>query len=347
MNKHILFITPGFPANERDSQCIPALWIYAKALSESGTKVSIITLQYPFSSKKYDWNGISVYPLNGANKKWKQLLLTTKVIRCAEKIHQDQQLDVVHSFWLHRATKVAMKVSKSLSVPMLATAMGQEMRVPKSGFAEWNSVDFPIVAISEFQSDALINEGVIPSAVIPWGLEPFMVKEKKVDLICVGSLIPLKNIGYFVELCAELKDKDDNFQAVIVGDGPKRGDLQNHINHAGLSSNVNMVGDLSHEGTLWWIGQSKVLVSASEFEGFGMTIIEALASETHVLATPVGVAKDLEIPHLIGDPKLDVAMLQMLLQSDRPKPQLFSISETVRAYNTIYESVSKGKANDF
>ncbi len=345
-NKHILFITPGFPENEQDSACIPALWIYAKGLSESGVKVSIITLQYPFRKGKYKWNGISVFPLNGANKKVKQLLLTNKAIKSAIKIHEENPVDVVHSFWLHRATEIAMKVGQSLNVPVLATAMGQEMRNPKSNFEKWKNVDIPIISISEFQSDALKREGVVPTQIIPWGIDYFGIKDKRVDLVCVGSLIPLKNVAYFVELCALLKSHIPDFKAGIIGDGPEKNAITRQIKENDLESNIQMPGALSYEGAIWWTGHAKVLVSASEFEGFGMTIIEAMACETHVLATPVGIAKELEVPHLIGDPQLDVAMLLMLLKADPPKHKLFSIEGTVSAYKAIYESVSRGKAID-
>lgn len=265
-----------------------------------------------------------------------------KAVECAAKIHKEKSVDVVHSFWLHRATDIAMKVSKSLGAPILATAMGQEMRNPNRRFQPWKDVSFPIVSISEFQSDALKREGVFPKVIIPWGVNDKTIEDKRIDLICVGSLIPLKNVSYFVELCIQLKTQSSDFRAVIVGDGPEKEALQHQIQSSGLNANVQLTGALSYEETQQWIAQSKVLVSASSFEGFGMTIIEAMAHETHVLATPVGIAKELEIPHLIGDPKLDVAMLQMLLKTDRPEHQVFPIEDTVKAYEAIYESVSRG-----
>ena len=295
-------------------------------------------------SENYEWNGISVYPLNGANKRMNQLFLTNKAINSAIKIQKEKPVDVVHSFWLHRATEIASKVSKSLRVPMLATAMGQEMRNPKRSFAKWKDADFPIVSISEFQSDALKAKGVIPTAVIPWGIDQPVRKEKDVDLICVGSLIPLKNTTYFIDLCAKMRAESEEFRAIVIGEGPDREALEDQIQSNNLKSNIQLLGAMTYEETQSWIAQSKVLVHASDFEGFGMTIIEALANETHVLATPVGIARDLEVPHLIGDPQLDVAMLRMLLKSDHPEGQLFSISETVKAYQTIYESGSNGKA---
>jgi glycosyltransferase involved in cell wall biosynthesis len=337
-NKHIVFVTPGFPENEQDSQCIPALQIYAKALVDSGAKVSVIALQYPFKSENYEWKGISVYPMNGENKKWKQLLLASRTVAAAKKINKERQVDVVHSFWLHRATVIGEKVAQALQAPLVATVMGQEMRAPERSFQRWKQVDYPIVSLCEFQTDALKKEGVIPTTTIPWGVTETRSTEKDLDLICVGSLIPLKNTEYFIELCAKLKEQMPDFQARIIGEGKQFDFLAHQISSKRLSSNVQLLGSLSYDETQAYIARSKALVHTSYFEGFGMITIEALASETHVMSTPVGIAKSLEVPHLIGDTQLDVAMLQMLLKSKRPEAQLFSITDTVKAYQAIYES---------
>lgn len=224
--------------------------------------------------------------------------------------------------------------------------MGQEMRNPDRLFQRWKKVKFPIVSLSDYQADALKKEGVFPKQIIPWGIEKKRSSAKDIDLISVGSLIPLKNPKYFLELCAKLKEQTPNFQARIVGEGPQHNFIEHEVNALGISDNVHLDGSLSYLETQALITRSKVLVHAAEFEGFGMILIEALASETHILSTPVGIAKSLEIPQLIGDVQLDVAMLQMLLKADRPEAELFSVSDTVKAYQAIYESVSKGKAID-
>lgn len=345
-NRHILFITPGFPANEQDTQCIPALHIFAKALADSGVKVSIISLQYPFTKKPYTWHGISVYPLNAGNKKLKQLFLAGKAISTASKINKESKVDCVHSFWLHRATTIGVKIANAINAPIIATAMGQEMRAPNRSFQQWKQAKFPIISLCQFQADELKNQGVFPVAIIPWGLTETRSTEKDIDLICVGSLITLKNVEYFLELCVDIKEMYPNIQATIIGDGPMRGFVEGFVEVENLTDNVKILGELPYEETQETIARSKVLVHASEFEGFGMTIIEAMASETHVLSTPVGIAKSLEIPHLIGDAQLDVAMLQMLLKSNRPEAVEFSITDTVNAYRAIYESESKGKESD-
>jgi len=308
--------------------------------------VSIISLQYPFSSEEYEWNGISVYPMNGANKTWKQAFLSKKAIICARKIHAEKPIQVVHSFWLHRTTEIAEKIAATLKVPMIATVMGQEMRNSNRRFNQWKQAKFPIVSISDFQSDELKKEGVIASQVVPWGIQSTNSQEKDIDLIFVGSLIALKNVDYFIELCGQLATEENTYRAVIVGDGPLRDVLEEKAGEIGGNVSVEFMGTLSYPETQDFIARSKVLVHPSEFEGFGMTVIEALASETHVIATPVGIAKSLEVPHLIGDIQLDLAMLKMLLKSDRPKAVAIDIYDTVRAYLVIYESVSREKGID-
>ena len=331
-----MIITPGFPANEGDTTCIPALQIFTRALLDEGIKVSVIPIHYPFSEVPYDWFGAKVYPLNGRNKRRRVLLHKRKAVHIANEIHEKKPVNVVHSFWLNESTKVGKAVAKSLSSPLVATVMGQEMRNAKPGFKRWRNSNFPIVALCRFQAEQLRKKQVEASHIIPWGVEKTNTDFKSNDLICIGSLIPLKNIGYFVELCAHVHATHPDLSARIIGDGPLSSVLQQRINAFGLTENVKLMGELSYGETQELIAQSKVLVHPSEFEGFGMTIIEAIANGTHVISTPVGIADELEIPHLTEDPAIDTAMLQMLLKTEAPEPVLHDIKASVRAYFLLY-----------
>ena len=307
-------------------------------------KVSVIALQYPFSNRNYQWHGIAVYPLNGANKKYKQLFMGRKALHIAKLIHKEAFVDYIHSFWLHRSTSIGKYIANTLGVSFLATAMGQEMRLPKRSFKRLVKANFSIISLSQFQDQALRKQGVFPKEIIPWGLTKSRNVTKDNDLVCVGSLIPLKNVAYFISLCDRLKKSRIDFQAKIIGEGPEFDALRTEIEVCDLTSNVQLLGGLPYNETQEWIARSSLLVHTSTFEGFGMTIIEALSSGTHVISTPVGIAKELEIPHLIGDLELDVSMIQLLLRTPDPSPVLFEIQDTVKAYRAIYgcESMEKG-----
>lgn len=310
--------------------------LFANELSRQGIKISVITIHYPYSKQQYSWLGINVYPLNGNNKKYKGLLLKKEALKIAKRINKDSKIDYVHSFWLNESTRIGKSIASSLNVRLVATVMGQEMCTPGLGFNRWKKALFPVVALCDFQKLELKKKGVSPSHVIPWGVVPNTIQAKENDLICVGNLVPLKNVRYFVELCHEIAKSKSDLSAKIVGTGFLSSVLQSQINELGLSKNVELTGILPYNETQSIIAKSKVLIHPSQFEGFGMTIIEALASQTHVISTPVGIAAELEIPHLTENLEIDGAMVSLLLSSSAPEPKIFDIKSTVVAYRSIY-----------
>ena len=115
---HIVFLTPGFAESESDSTTIPALQIYLKELSSrlSDTKLTLISFQFPFHSKPYPWNGITVIPLNGQNSRLKKYKTWTKARETLEKLHQRHKIDVIHSFWIGECTRIGSLFSKGLGI---------------------------------------------------------------------------------------------------------------------------------------------------------------------------------------------------------------------------------------
>jgi len=184
----------------------------------------------------------------------------------------------------------------------------------------------------------LSKAGIEDVEITPWGIEPMASdEEKNIDLITVGNLIPLKNVGYFVRLCKVLHAENANFKALVVGDGPLRKQLENSVDQAFISSAVKFAGMIDHEKTMRMIARSKVLIHASNFEGFGMTMIEALSVGTKVLATPVGVALNNEnVTHLTLNLEKDLALLKELLTQEPSTPVMYSIDTTVDRYLEIY-----------
>ncbi len=310
--------------------------IFARALFDANVDVTVIATHYPYTDEPYVWHGIQVYPLKGNNKKYRTLFLKRKALKVLESIHEKHPVDLVHSFWLNETTKIGKSLANAFGVPLVATAMGQEMRNAKRGFKKWEEETFPIVALSEFQASALRKKGVLPTTIIPWGLDKTIEVQKDIDLICVGNLIPLKNTSYFVSLCAEVIKNIPTLNAKIVGTGPLASNLQQQIAQLGLRDHVELLGLVSYDTTLSLIAQSKVMVHTSEFEGFGMIFIEAMASSTYLISTPVGLAQTLDIPHLTGELAIDAAMIQVLLQSQHPESVFYDIKETVKQYRTIY-----------
>ena len=68
--KTIVILSPGFPADENDTTCIPSMQIFVKGLKQNkpGLHIVVVSFQYPFKASRYNWNGVEVIALAGKGK---------------------------------------------------------------------------------------------------------------------------------------------------------------------------------------------------------------------------------------------------------------------------------------
>ena len=101
---------------------------------------------------------------------------------------------------------------------------------------------------------------------------------EKTDLINViyfGRLIPHKNVDVLIETAKFLPS---SWKIVIIGDGPMFYKYKKQINHLPKeAASVIMRGSVNNDELYQIISRSSVFVSLSEREGFGMSVLEALA----------------------------------------------------------------------
>jgi Glycosyltransferase len=74
----------------------------------------------------------------------------------------------------------------------------------------------------------------------------------------------------------------------IIGDGPEMPLLKNMIEDKGLSSEVELLGELNKDDIAQHMRQSDLFILLSRVETFGVVIIEALASGLYCIATKSG-----------------------------------------------------------
>jgi glycosyltransferase involved in cell wall biosynthesis len=165
-----------------------------------------------------------------------------------------------------------------------------------------------------------------------------------IDVIAVGNLIPLKQFDYYIKLLSKLQQKAAKF--VLIGGGPEEKNIRELIQQYQLEDSIELKGILNHEETLTLIAQSKVLVHPSEFEGFGMVIIEALLHKTAVLSSPVGISYQNESTFdLTFDLDRDALQLARLLDLKEIESVHYDIQETVTNYINHYESSLRSVKN--
>jgi colanic acid/amylovoran biosynthesis glycosyltransferase len=115
-------------------------------------------------------------------------------------------------------------------------------------------------------------------------------------LSCVARLAPQKGLSLLIEAAGLLKAKGVDFEIVIVGEGPLRGDLEALIDQLELCQNIKLVGWASSETVRDTILSSRAMVLPSFAEGLPVVIMESLALARPVIATAIA-----GIPELVDE----------------------------------------------
>jgi glycosyltransferase involved in cell wall biosynthesis len=118
-------------------------------------------------------------------------------------------------------------------------------------------------------------------------------------LIFVGRFAELKNPTEMPTIIARLPL---TYSLAMIGDGPQRPAVENAIRKENVQDRVDLTGRLSHEQTLRAIHDADLLVLPSEADAYPTVVFEALALNTPVLATPVGVLPTIDHRNLTTAP---------------------------------------------
>ena len=340
--KHIIWVTPGFAANEQDSQCIPPMQLLAKALMEvDGLQLHIISLHYPQNNAPYRWHDAQVYPCTskGPGAKTRTRIAA---FRQLTKLLKQYPEAFLHSFWMTDACLVTHLANRRFGVNHLVTLMGQDARPTNRYLNLLSSASITKVGLSLFHAEQFFTTtGTKVDHIIPWGVpwrSASQAVNKKYDVIGVGSLIPLKQYDYFIDLLVLVKKKVPSFSALLVGDGPERQQLKALAIKKGLTDNLTFTGALPRAKVLSLMAQSKVFLHTSSYESFGFVLVEALQQGAHVVATPVGIAPELSNTVTGTDSQsLSERIIDGILQSfDAENVTNFSLSRVVDAYLELY-----------
>lgn len=340
---HILFLVPGFPEDENDFNCIPPLQEFLiKFKSEyPAINISVIAFQYPYQSKTYQWNEIRVFPLNGKNNVLKKILVWLKAISLSSKIHKENPINIIHSLWLGECALIGNRLSKKINIPHICTLMGQDVKTNNRYLKLSESERIRIIALSKNQSDEFFRlTGRRVDDIIHWGIDDQNVDnvERDIDLLAVGSLIPLKNYSLFIELASELKKIYLDLKCKLVGTGPELPKLKTLAKEKGVSENVEFTGLLSRHEIFKLMQKSKILVHPSNFEGSGFVFAEALVNGMNIVSFNVGYARPNSKWFIAKNDKDFFNVIKKLLSTslDYNSINLFPLQETVEKYSSIY-----------
>jgi glycosyltransferase involved in cell wall biosynthesis len=174
-----------------------------------------------------------------------------------------------------------------------------------SWLVEWLAMRLPdhIVAASDHTKERLerfLGPGAAVTAA-PNGIDLEAIAATEPDrdardVIVVGRLMAHKRLDMVLDAFALLHAQGSRLRCCIVGDGPDRSALHAHAAALGISEFVEFRHDVREQKDVYSLLKSaKVFVSASEREGFGIAVLEAIACGVPVITTsePDNVAQEL------------------------------------------------------
>src|SRR5262249_20517858 len=176
---------------------------------------------------------------------------------------------------------------------------------------------------------------------------------------CFGRVRAQKGTDVFVEAMCALLPKYPDFTAVIIGPVDDRGfaaTLEARVESAGLADRVRFLGELPIADLPRWYQRISIYAFTSRVEGFGLTMIEAMAAGVALVASRAGAAEtvvvDGESGVLVppGDAEALIAALDPLMRSPERAQELgrkararvvaeFSIDAEVERIAAVYRGV--------
>lgn len=173
-----------------------------------------------------------------------------------------------------------------------------------------------VIAVSEAVKADLVEMGVAPAAkirVIPLGLDLERLAQplprgklraesgvaETVPLVgIVGRLVPIKDVGTFLEAARRVLAQRPETRFAIVGDGEERASLESQARELGLGPSLHFHGWKTDVAEV--LGDLNLVVNCSRNEGTPVALIEALAAGKPVVATAVGGTPDVLGPNRHG-----------------------------------------------
>ena len=116
-------------------------------------------------------------------------------------------------------------------------------------------------------------------------------------VLTVGQISPRKNLQTVLEAFSKLKDELPNLQLITVGgNGWGYDKVKEQVNLLGLEKRVHFLDYVSDDLLRFLYRKAVVFVYPSLFEGFGLTVLEAMAS-----SCPVITSNTSSLPEIAGD----------------------------------------------
>lgn len=344
-NKHLVILTPGFPSDEDDVTCIPQMQLFMLALKNlyPGLPISIIAFHYPAEKKQYSWHGIDLYALGGKDgKRIKTIGIWVKVFRTFRKINKRLKVNTINSFWLDECTLAGYALSRIYKVNFIADLLGQDSLARNKYLKLLKHLNFKILACSQNNAGILkASSGLSCYKILPFGIDDNTMAaynpnaNRDIDIIGVGSLIPVKNYTLFIEIIEKIAKIFPEIKVMLIGNGTEMEKLKALSEELKISGNIKFPGTIDNRNNLLsFFNRAKILLHTSKHEGQCYAFMEAYSFGLHIVSFDVGYIPDTPQKHTCNSKEEMVATLKTLLSAgiDNTPGAIVSLNDTVNEF---------------
>lgn len=225
------------------------------------------------------------------------------------------EIDVVNAHWAFPPAFLSILTKPLHRRPILTTLYGVELFTARNKYAglkrilSWTIINSDrVVAIS----DATRNSAVEISArsnieVVPYGvdMEQFSTESdgaairRRYDLnghviLFCGRLVERKGVEYLIRAMPSVIANIPDTSLLVVGEGPEKSRLMRLAVSLGVRDRITFAGSVSNEDLPKFYAACDVFVLPAiidvygDTEGFGIVLVEAMASGKPVIGTRVG-----------------------------------------------------------
>ena len=281
---------------------------WALGLASSGVEVGL----FSFNKASYPWylnkKNITLLfePIDKLDTSGK--LSYIKFVTPLKAAIAEFRPDVLHA---HYATSYGLIGALSRFHPFVISAWGTDvMKFPQKNFINKTILKYnlrkadAICATSNTIKDFLKPVTDKSIHVIPFGVNVNEFSKKEVNSLfdknyfvigSVKNLEVLYNTDILIKAFAVLKKKykDKPLKLLIIGEGSQMESLKLLTSELGVKDDVTFTGRINFSEVSDYFNMLDVLVNISDYESFGVSVIEAMACEKPVIATNTGGLKEI------------------------------------------------------
>ncbi|MET7329370.1 glycosyltransferase family 4 protein [Nonomuraea sp. NPDC005650] len=281
-------------------------WELARRFARAGHQVCFVTARAQGQGRGETVQGVRIVRMGGVFTVYPLVLCWLLVRRGRFDVVLDCQNGIpFFTPWVvRRRTKVFCVMHHvhdrqfGMHMPGWLAAFGRFLEGP---VARWSYRRHASVAVSPSTVRAMRErlgwDG--PVHIVPNGVsiaEPGnVVRSPAPRLVCLGRLVAHKRVHLLLDAVAELRERWPGLTVDIIGRGPEEGALR-----ARLPEGVTMHGYLPEEDKARLVARAWVHVSASQGEGWGLSVLEAAALGVPTVAFDVDGLRDAVRPGETG-----------------------------------------------